>query len=239
MLLSPLSPFFLLLHAAISLVPRSLVLRLAGAFLALFGTLTVLLRHSTYLWISHIIVDHPLLSILYPPLLSDPQLLLLLDPPRLLLRQPEAPNAHQTRGAERVQLDALSLPRGDRLLHLLRLRLALRALALPLSRLRVGKTALGPRVLSSGRCERRKQEVWNLRAAFAPAEIELNNAEISAARDALNAVKQMLREVGLSEKYDVEPRHSRGDGSGYEESLSSLFELRCVDSRSNEQSNRF
>lgn len=65
MLLSPLSPFFLLLHAATSLLPSSLPLRILSVLLSLFGTLTMLLRHSTYLWLSQCIIDHPFLSILY------------------------------------------------------------------------------------------------------------------------------------------------------------------------------
>ena len=65
MLLSPLSPFFLLLHAATSLLPSSLPLRILSVLLSLFGTLTMFLRHSTYLWLSQRIIDHPFLSILY------------------------------------------------------------------------------------------------------------------------------------------------------------------------------
>lgn len=134
------------------------------------------------------------------PLPSSPftvQLLLLLDPSRLLLRQSEARNAHQTRRAERVQLDALSLPRGDDSLHFLRLRLALHPLAFPLSRLRVGEMALGPRVTHSGECERRKEELWNLRAAFVPAEMELNPAKMSDVRASLTALKRTIRDVDL------------------------------------------
>lgn len=66
MLLSPLSPFFLLLHAFSSLIPHSTSFRILSVLLSLFGTLTLLLRHSTYLWISQLIIDHPFLSILYP-----------------------------------------------------------------------------------------------------------------------------------------------------------------------------
>lgn len=68
MLLSPLSPFFLVLHAFSSLIPHSTTLRILSVLLSLFGTLTLLLRHSTYLWISQLIIDHPFLSILYPSL---------------------------------------------------------------------------------------------------------------------------------------------------------------------------
>ena len=64
MLLSPLSPLFLILRFTVSLFPRLHQIQVLCAILGLLTTLSLILRHSTYLWLMQTISDHPVFFIL-------------------------------------------------------------------------------------------------------------------------------------------------------------------------------
>lgn len=56
---------------------------------------------------------------------------------------------------------------------------------------------MGPRVRARGVIECRKKEIWNLRSAFAPSEIDLDYKKVDAVREYLNSIKLALQEVVL------------------------------------------
>ena len=91
---------------------------------------------------------------------------------------------------------------------------------------------MGPRVRARGVIECRKKEIWNLRSAFAPSEIDLDYKKVDAVREYLNSIKLALQEVVLWETHDVESSDHLWNRPEDKESLASFYKVKRTDPRS-------